>query len=520
MREETKNKGKGKPTFRAETSDRLSSDASRDLTPDKVDRIMMQANTGDSREQCRLARELIEKNESIAQAMETRKNAVLGCSWQIVPGGESAREKAAAEQLQEELESCGDGDEQDGFEDLLEDLVFSIIPGFLVSEILWVRGGEIAGFHSLPGEAVHFLDGFLPKLVTRETPNGIDLPRERFIFHRLRRAGNDPARGGLIRPLAWLHCFKQINQKDLLSFIERHGMPFAIAKVDGQAFDNEWQAMRRLVRNFGPSGGGVVTKNVEMQLLESHSTGDVYFRLLDYMTEAVEKLILGQVASSGESAGLSKGDAQSKVRQDILESDCRMLMKTVNIQVCKPWARFNFGDGIQPPKLLIEYEAPEDRLQLAQTVQTLSAAGLEADEQEMSERFGMKLVRRAQAAVETANPEQPDPNAAMPGNAKPLGSETEDLPGGALRTWLSPAAALLEKLASDELSDEELDREVKALRDLDRGELFGDSEAFEKALEEHIADHLTVGAGAAWRKARNFEEFYRSNRRSKKGLTD
>ena len=516
MREETKNKGTGKPSIKAEPSDRMSSDASRDLTPDKVDRIMQQANTGDSREQCRLARELIEKNESIAQAMETRKNAVLGCSWQIVPGGESAREKAAAEQLQAELESCGDGDEQDGFEDLLEDLVFSIIPGFLVSEILWIRGGEIAGFHSLPGEAMHFLDGFLPKLVTREHPNGIDLPRERFIFHRLRRAGNDPARGGLIRPLAWLHCFKQINQKDLLSFIERHGMPFAIAKVDGQAFENEWQAMRRLVRNFGPSGGGVMTKNVEMQLLESHSTGDVYFRLLDYMTAAVEKLILGQVASSGESAGLSKGDAQSKVRQDILESDCRMLMKTVNIQVCKPWTRFNFGDGIQAPKLLIEYEAPEDRLQLAQTVQTLSAAGLEADEQEMSERFGMKLVRRGQ----TAEMGSMNRESAIPRKVQPLGSETEDLPERTLQTWLSPAAALLEKLASDELSDEELDREVKALRDLDRGELFGDSEAFEKALEEHIADHLTVGAGAAWRKARNFEEFYRSNRRSKKGLTD
>ncbi len=34
-----------------------------------------------------------------------------------------------------------------------------------------------------------------------------------------------------------------------------------------------------------PSGGGVVTRNVEMELLESHSTGDVYFRLLDAALE-------------------------------------------------------------------------------------------------------------------------------------------------------------------------------------------------------------------------------------------
>ena len=500
MREEIKNKSRGLPTILMESSDRLASDASRDLTPDKVDRIMQAANTGDSREQSRLARELIEKNESIAQAMETRKNAVLGCPWHIVPGGDSAREKAAAEQLQAELEGCGDGDERDGFEDLLEDLVFSIIPGFLVSEILWVRGGEIAGFHKLPGEAVHFLDGFLPKVATRESPRGIELPRERFVFHRLRRSGNDPARGGLIRPLAWLHCFKQVNAKDLLGFIERHGMPFVVAKVDAQAFESDWQAMRRLVRNFGPSGGGVITKNVELELLECTSTGDVYFRLLEHLEAAVEKLILGQVASSGESAGLSGGDAQSKVRQDILESDCRMLMRTVNLQVCKPWTRFNCGDGVRPPRLLIEYEAPEDRLQLAQTVQTLSAAGLEADVEEMSERFGMKLTRR-----------EPQPagfgfSQERPGRVRALAAEgaadVGEVPAQALGGWLGPAAALLERLASDDLADDEFERELKRLRGLDRGEVFGDSGEFEQALEGHIADHMALGAAAAWRKAR------------------
>jgi phage gp29-like protein len=500
MREEKKNIGKGMPSVRMEPSDRMAGDAGRDLTPEKVDLIMQAANAGDSREQCRLARELVEKNEAIAQAMETRKNAVMGCPWQIVPGGDGAREKAAAGRLQAELEDCGDGDEQDGFEDLLEDLVFSIIPGFLVSEILWVRGGEIAGFHAVPGEAVHFLDGFLPRLVTGESPQGIDLPRERFVFHRLRRAGNDPARGGLIRPLAWLHCFKQINVKDCLSFIERHGMPFVVAKVDGQAFQADWQAMRRLVRNFGPSGGGVITKNVELELLECTSTGEVYFRLLDYVTDAVEKLILGQVASSGESAGLSGGDAQSKVRQDILESDCRMLMRTVNIQVCRPWSAFNFGDGVRPPRLLIGYETPEDRLQLAQTVQTLSAAGLEADEKEMSERFGMKLTRRPPPSPGFGFSGEPSP-----GSVRALGGEgsagAPAAPANVLEGWLSPAAALLEKLASEELSDDEFERELMALRDLGRGDVFGDSGQFERALGEHIADHMALGAGAAWRKA-------------------
>lgn len=493
----SKNKDTGQPTVMAEPADRAEWSTPIDITPEAIELIMIAANQGDSRQQSRLARMLLDNNESIIQAMETRRNAVLGCSWNVVPGGPGQREKKAAEELHEELETAGDGDEQDGFEDLVEDLVNAVIPGYAVSEILWHDGGHIAGFHALPGESIHFIDSFLPRLVVRGQSDPISLPRERFVFHRLRRNGNDPARSGLIRPLSWLHCFKQVNTKDLLGFIERHGMPFVIARVDQSAFDTERNLLRRLVRNFGPSGGGVITKNVEMQLLETASRGEVYFRLLEYVNAAVEKLILGQTASSGESAGLSKGDAQSQVRQDILEADCRRVMRTVNIQIAKPWCAYNHGDSVRPPRLQIDYGQPEDRLQLAQTVQALTAAGFDADEQEMSERFGMTLRRRTDAPS--------SPPVSLGGEARAMASESQpadEIPASALRGWLSPAAALLERMAADELSDEEFERELKRLRDLDRGEMFGDSEPFERVLEEHVADHLAVGAATAWRKLR------------------
>lgn len=493
MIEAKKNLKKGLPTYLLELEDRRGEDASRDLTPAKVDRIMAQANSGDSREQCRLARELLEKSDRVAHALETRKNAVLGCAWKIVPGEPGKAGEEAAARLQAQLEECGDGDLREGFHDLLEDMMYSLLSGFLVSEILWVDGGDIAGFQSLPGEAMHFMDGFLPRLVTREQPLGVELPRERFIFHRWRRGGHDPARGGLIRPLAWLHCFRSIGVKDALSFIERYGMPFAVAKVDDAAWAADWRVMQRLIKSFGPSGGGVVTKNVELELLESRSDGEVYFRLLEYLDQAIEKVLLGQLASSGESAGLSKGDAQSQVRQDILESDCRALMRSIDLQVCKSWSRYNLGESARAPRLLIEYEAPEDRLTLAQTLQTLSAAGLEADEEEMSRRFGMKLVRRAAPAAQ-----------GWPFGAEATVQEPRLKPGGgaALRGWLSPAAALLEKLADESLSDEELDRELRRLRAAGRAEVFGDSGGFEAELGAHIAGHIAAGAAGAWRQTK------------------
>lgn len=495
MREVKKNEGKGKPSTRLEAADRMTLDVSHDITPTSVERIMQQANMGDSRQQYRLAVEMLEKNDSIRQAMETRRNAVMGCSWSIQPGGEGKREEEAARRLQAELDACGDGDERDGFEDLLEDLMMAVHYGYTVSEILWVNGGEIAGFHTLPGAAIHFLDGFLPRLVTHETPQGMALPRDRYIFSRLRQ-GHDPVRGGLIRPLAWLHCFKHVNSKDMLSFVERYGMPFVVARVDQSALEQDWATMQRLIRSFGPSGGGVVSHNVETQLLESASKGEVYFELLAYLGAAVEKLVLGQTAASGESAGLSKGDAQSKVRQDILEADCRRISRAVDLQVCLPWCRFNYGPDLAAPYLQIDYEAPEDRLALAQTVQTLAGAGLMADVEEMSERFGMKLTRQETPAAQS-------PWLAM-GAEKPAEPKPVEEPklAPALREWLSPAAKFLERLAGDDLSDAEFERELSQMRAVEAEELFGDSELFERALEEHIAENMALGAAEAWRKVK------------------
>ena len=214
---------------------------------------MLSANTGDTEDQCRLSREILEKNADIMQALSTRKNAVIGCGWRLEPGDESEAARQAAEQLQSVLRECG-GDGSDAFEDLLEDLLGALLPGFAVSEILWQPGGGLTGFHHVGQQHFTFVDGYTPRLVTRDNPRGEVIDRKRIIFHRVRFHGGDPARGGLIRPLAWLHCFKTVGEKDLLSFIERHGMPFVAAKVDETTFEREKNLVKRLIRNFGSSG--------------------------------------------------------------------------------------------------------------------------------------------------------------------------------------------------------------------------------------------------------------------------
>ena len=251
-----------------------------------------------------------------------------------------------------------------------------------------------------------------------------------------------------MRPLAWLHCFANVNHKDLLAFIERYGMPFLVAKVDDNEFDTQKNKLRKLIRNFGSGGGGLFTKAVELEMLQAaQTTGDVYFRLLEYLGDAVNRIVLGQTASSGDSSGLSGGDAQSQVRQDILCSDARWLERGISAQIFKVWGEYNFP-GIQPPRLKIQTEPAEDLAALATTVSSLYAGGLETDPAEMSERFGIKLTRRPEPAA-------PPMGGAFPmADAAPQDKRKTEL-ADALEEWLGPMADGIERAAG--LDDDKLD---------------------------------------------------------------
>lgn len=470
--------GRGKPAAVPELADRAQIEVTRGLIPEKLDRIMRAANSGDTRDQSRLCRELLEHNADIAQAVRTRIDAVVGTPWTLTPGDDSPQAKVAAELLKKQLEAI-DG-EADNFEEMLEDLMGALLPGFAVSEILWLPGGGIAGFNSIEQHHFSLTESFFPRLVTSDRPRGIAIPRNRILYHRFRMHGKDPARGGLIRPLAWLHCFGNLNEKNLLAFAERYGMPFLAAKVDENAFNKERNTIKRLIRNFGSAGGGLFTRNVELQLLQAASgDGNIYFRLKEALANSINQLVLGQVASSGDSSGLSGGDAQSKVRQDILEGDCRRLTRTINAQLCVPWAHYNFGGGIAAPRFSLECAAPEDLEKLSRVIQGLSAAGFVPEAAELTKRFGMKLTY--------SPPAQPVPGGSFGFSDRSVPASEGEL-ADALEKLFGPAADAAGRITGilddGALSDEECRAKLRGV-ELKGGDVSAMETLMNRDMERH-----------------------------------
>ena len=372
-------------------------------TPARLYALFQAANSGDIEQLCLCGREILERNWDIQGAMDQRADALCGVGWEIRPGGPGEAAKQAAEGFAAALDetglSLGFTDRTETFQELLRNLLDGVILPFSAAEIVWKEGGAIEGFQTIEPHCFTLRDSMVPRLVTDEFPDGMELVPDQFIIHQHRRRP-DPARGGKIRVLAWLHCLQNWPLKDLFSFIERFGMPFVVARVDQNTWENEREVLQRIIRSFGPDGGGVFTNSTEIQLLNAANTGgdNVYFRALEFCHDAIYTLLVGQLASSGDSAGMSNGDAQSAVRQDILEADARAIESTIRAQIAAPWTRFQFGDGVPVPKIHFKVEPPEDEkatadklLVRAQTIQTLTSSGFIPELEEVSKIFSLPM---------------------------------------------------------------------------------------------------------------------------------
>ena len=462
-----------------DVSDRFRYGATGIYTPARLKEIFDAANTGDIEQLCLCGREMLERNWDVIGALEQRSDALLGVDFDVQPGGDSELDAAAAKAFEDELRAAGELNGLDTFYELISHLNSAVVMPFAASEIVWGEGGSLQGFSSI--EAHHFTlrESFVPRLVCDEFPNGMpeEEARHRFIFHQSRRKA-DPARSGLIRVLAWLHCFQNWPIKDLFSFIERFGMPFLVAKVDQNTWNNERAVLHSLIRNFGPNGGGVFTKSTELELLNASNTGgdNVYFRALEFTHNAIYTLLVGQLASSGDSSGMSNGDAQTAVRQDILEADARSLESTVRAQIAAPWTAFHFN-GAAVPKIHFKVEPTEDQANLATVVNTLSQAGFKADPAELSERFGLKLRYEA----------PPAGGFAMTAETVKKKDDLTD----ALEEWLGPLSKELSAISGDDgLSDDEFGKRLAACAE---GEKNGSSEKFERFLEGQIYEGFASG---------------------------
>jgi phage gp29-like protein len=193
--------------------------------------------------------------------------------------------------------------------------------------------------------------------------------------------------------LVWFYFFKFYGIRDYARYIERFGIPFVLVKLSENDFADNAKTTKIIssLRSMGTNGVAVVTKGTETENQAVAAGGKAeFFNWFQYIDDIFALVILGQIASSKEANGMSNGDLQSGVKDDLTASDCEILEETFNNSLIKPLDRFRNGreTGLH---IVFASEPAEDLQDKAELVSTLAGAGYKAKREWVEKTFEIPL---------------------------------------------------------------------------------------------------------------------------------
>jgi len=399
--------------------DRWSNYPSQGLTPQKLAAIFKEADGGDVYRQSELFEEMEEKDTHLFSELQTRKNAVLGLDYDIIPYSESAEDKKISEFCGDVIFNLPD------FEEALLDLLDALGKGYSLSESLWEIDGSkaiITGLRWIHAKrAVFYERGAAdpqaksfeaPKVTTAAEPfNGEEMPPFKLVYHRYKARSGYDTRAGVLRVCAWMYLFKNYSLKDWVAFAEVFGMPLRLGKYEPGAGREEKDALITAVRSLGSDAAGIISKNTEIEFVETMKnagTNNLYETLANFCNKEMSKAILGQTATTEGTPGkLGNEGAQDKVRSDLIKADAEALARTMRFQVLRPLAGYNFGWDKPLPWLKIQYVPPEDLNMLSEVYRNIWSMGQEISAEHVSERFKIPLPQKGEKVLPPPMPTFP-----------------------------------------------------------------------------------------------------------------
>lgn len=140
------------------------------------------------------------------------------------------------------------------------DLLDAIGKGFAVSEIMWsydeghVVVGDIRSRHQKRFFWDTVDDSF--KVRTQDAPEGILLPKNKFIVHKYKARSGHPSRAGVLRVVSWMYLFKNYTLKDWVAFCEVFGMPLRLGKYQPGAKRGGQAGAHASARRYRSRRGG------------------------------------------------------------------------------------------------------------------------------------------------------------------------------------------------------------------------------------------------------------------------
>lgn len=289
----------------------------------------------------------------------SRQDSVVACEWQVEPGGEKRIDRQAADYLHEQLHNIG-------WDNVTRKMLFGVFYGYAPAEILYKVDSTRIGLQAIKvrnrrrfrfGKA-----GDLRLLTQSQMTEGVPAPAPYFWNFCCGADHDDEPYGlGLAHWLYWPVLFKRNGLKFWLIFLEKFGMPTAVGKYDQDASAPEQTKLLHATRAIQTDSGIIMPKDMEIDLLEAARSGTADYKALqDYMDATIQKVVLGQTASTQGTAGkLGNDELQKDVRADIIKADADLICESFSQGPARWLTEWNFP-GAALPRVFRVTEEPED----------------------------------------------------------------------------------------------------------------------------------------------------------------
>lgn len=400
--------------------DRFSTYTSRGLSPERLASLLVEADGGDIYHQMELFEEILEKDAHMFSLFQTRRLAVTGKNYNIIPASQDQRDVDLASDVESMLSRVN------GWNRAVADILDCVPKGFSVQEVFWkaesgvytverlrwrhqkkFRFGMVSNRYSDPEELrliiepglVEGFKGIIPDGdLARASTDGVSLDcdprfRSRFAVSLCQARSGNPARTSIMRTLTYLFLFKNYDVKWWIQFAEKL-LGYTIGKYDSNQPEQK-ALLKEAVLGLSTDASAVIsnTSSIEFaEMMQKASSHQVYDELQKWCSEEMSKAVLGHTGTSQSTPGkLGSEDAAREVKREILEADAKVLDETITDEIIVPYINYNRGPQDAYPYYRTDITESPNLVEEIQIDEGLQRMGFPITQKYAMEKYGRPL---------------------------------------------------------------------------------------------------------------------------------
>lgn len=364
-------------------------------------------------------RELEEKDDDVANALDTLKESVLERNYSIKPFDESSQAVEVAKFVEDELSHV------ENLDGVIDNMLDAPGYGFSVAEMEYDTSegqASLVNIKDCPQELFLFGNRFQPQIGPMQFLNspyassGVPVPEQKFMIFSYRPRSRNRMGRPLLRSVFWSSWFKRNMQRLWLQYGEK-GPGTAVVKYDDADNEKNKQKAADIAQALIEQPYLAVPKGFEYdpELLKNARPMNpaTYENFYKAKQLDIIRRILGETLTSfgGEDGKGTQalGEVHSDTKDIKAVRLCKATQSVINRQLIRPLVLWNYGPQSPMPSWSYDVEEPEDLKEGLATDQGVQRMGVPIPVTYLQKRYSIP-VPAAGDAIAAPNVSAPQPN--------------------------------------------------------------------------------------------------------------